>query len=198
MAETKWYIKTIDQTLIEGGFSIVLTTDIACHMWLRHTLTPPRKHSIPVVQRGAVVAYDARFCFVTYEDLEQNEPGDTLTHTFTWLGWKTCEVRYFYFWAEVSGSPAPSTTAIFSKHYTAPPPPALELCLLEPWSVPVFPPPLERCLLEPWTDGGMFMRLAEHWLISTFPPPLESGILETWPTATWPPEFNLLIKEIWE
>ncbi|MBA7682657.1 hypothetical protein ES703_91009 [subsurface metagenome] len=63
---------------------------------------------------------DARFCFVAYQDLEQNEPGDTFTHTFTWLGWLHCETRYFYFWATWMGERMISTSPIFYKHYVAP------------------------------------------------------------------------------
>lgn len=62
--------------------------------------------------------YDARFCFVVFEDLEQNEPGDTLTHTFTWTGWEYCQTRYFYFWSTAAGIPLVSTSCIFQKHST--------------------------------------------------------------------------------
>ncbi|GAI08749.1 unnamed protein product, partial [marine sediment metagenome] len=62
----------------------------------------------------------ARFCFVVFEDLEQDEAGDTLTHTFTWHGWETCQVRWFYFWATSEGEKMKSTSPIFSKHFVAP------------------------------------------------------------------------------
>lgn len=113
-----WALQTKAQTAIAGGFTIVTTSDVPCHMWLRHTLETPRKHAKPIWRRGLQVAYDARFCFVVFFDLEQNEPGDTLIHTFTWLGWVVCQTRWFYFWATSSGEPMHSTSPIFQKHYT--------------------------------------------------------------------------------
>ncbi len=64
--------------------------------------------------------YDARFCFVVYEDIEQEEAGDTFTHTFIWRGWEECQTRYFYFWATSEGEKMLSTSPIFSKHFTPP------------------------------------------------------------------------------
>jgi len=63
------------------------------------------------------MSWDARFCFVAFEDLEQEEDGDTLTHTFIWTGWEICQTRYFYFWAQSMGEAMKSTSCIFSKHY---------------------------------------------------------------------------------
>ena len=113
-----WALEDIQQTQIEGGFTVVTKTDVACHQWLRHTLMPPQKHAKPVERRGLLVSWDARFCFVAFTDLEQNEPGDTYTHTFTWAGWVDCMTRYFYFWATSMGEKMKSTSCIFSKHFT--------------------------------------------------------------------------------
>ena len=112
-----WALEDIEQTLIAGGFSIVTTSDVPCHMWLRHTLEPPQKHAKPVERRGLIISWDARFCFVAFEDLEQDEPGDTFIHTFTWTGWEICQTRYFYFWATSWGEKMKSTSCLFSKHY---------------------------------------------------------------------------------
>lgn len=116
-----WALESIEQTRISGGFTVVTTTDVACHQWLRHTERVPQKHSKPVERRGLLISWDARFCFVAFDDLEQDEDGDTFTHTFTWTGWETCMTRYFYFWATNAGEKMKSTSCIFSKHYTAPP-----------------------------------------------------------------------------
>jgi len=117
-----WALLNLYQTDLEGGFTITTITDVACHQWLRHTLKPPWSHPKPVLRRGVFMQYDAQFCFVAYEDLEQNEPGDTFVHTFTWPGWVDCQTGYFYFWAVIDAWWSPSTSPIFSKHYTAPPP----------------------------------------------------------------------------
>jgi len=125
MALLYWALISKLQDDIAGGFTITTISDVACHMWLRHTLVAPQKHPKPVFRRGLFIMSDARFCFVAFDDLEQNEAGDTYVHTFTWTGWESCQTRYFYFWATNSGEPMHSTSPIFSKHYLweAPPPP---------------------------------------------------------------------------
>jgi len=45
-------------------------------------MKPPQKHAKPVERRGLFWMWDARFCFVAFCDVEQEEEGDTLTHTF--------------------------------------------------------------------------------------------------------------------
>jgi len=112
-----WALETIEQTKISDGFTIVTTTDVACHQWLRHSFVKPKKHPKGVLVRGITMMTDVRFCFVAYEDLEQDEAGDTYTHTFTWLGWEPCQTRYFYFWATSEEENMRSTSPIFSKHY---------------------------------------------------------------------------------
>lgn len=115
-----WALEDIQQSTIADGFTIVTKTDVACHQWLRHTLIPPQKHAKPVLTRGLLMKWDARFCFVAFEDLEQDEAGDTFTHTFTWTGWTECQTRWFYFWATSWGEKMKSTSPIFSKHFVAP------------------------------------------------------------------------------
>ena len=116
-----WSLRTIQQTQIAGGFTVVTTTDVACHQWLRHTFVVPKRHPKGVLVRGITMMTDVRFCFVAFEDLEQDEAGDTYTHTFTWTGWVNCMTQYFYFWATSAGEKMKSTSPIFSKHYLAPP-----------------------------------------------------------------------------
>lgn len=121
MTPARWLLLTIEQTTISDGFTVTVTSDVPCHMFLRWSKTNPQIHPVTKTRRGLSVMLDNRFCFVAYKDLEQNEAGDTLTHTFTWLDWYTCLWRWFYFWATISGVTSPSTTAILKKHYTAPP-----------------------------------------------------------------------------
>jgi len=121
-----WALLDIQQSAIADGFTIVTTTDVACHHWLRHTLREPQKHAKPVLRRGLLMQWDARFCFVAFEDLEQDEAGNTFTHTFTWHGWEECQTRYFYFWATWHGEKMKSTSPIFSKHFVAPTEPQLQ------------------------------------------------------------------------
>ncbi|MBA7642499.1 hypothetical protein ES703_50194 [subsurface metagenome] len=166
---------------------------------MRWTLEAPRTHKDPVFKRGAPFAEKVRFCFVEYRDNEQEEAGDTLTHTFIKLNWPVCQTRYFYFWGTVAGAPSPSESAFFLKHFPGPPfvlifkepwseygppPPAMELIFLEPWTrVPVPPPEMVLIFYEPWSAYFPAMELIflEPWTYQTPPAPaMEQVLNEPW------------------
>ncbi|GAH67590.1 unnamed protein product, partial [marine sediment metagenome] len=117
-----WFLKDLQYEYLDDGFKLTATTDVPCHLYCRMTTTPPRKHSKATRRRGLNVAYDVRFCFVVYEDNEQDEPGDTLTHTFNKSAWPICETRWFYFLGSIMGMPSVSESPIFKFHFPAPPP----------------------------------------------------------------------------
>ncbi|MBA7713050.1 hypothetical protein ES703_122048 [subsurface metagenome] len=146
-----WSLRDIQQIRVAGGIKFVVTTDRPCRLWLRYTLTPPRRHAKPIYRRGVVFTVDIRFCFVVYKDNEQEEPYDSLIHTFFKLDWPVCETRYFYFHGEIAGVPSVSVSPIFEKHLTAVP---WLLLFTEPWThtkpPPTPPPDLELLFTEPW------------------------------------------------
>jgi len=100
----------VDQTLI------VVTTDVPCHLFVRLTLEKPRIHSRSIERRGVALMSELRFCFVSFEDNEQAEPGDTLTHTWVKPNWGYCITKFCYFWGYVSDVVSPSTSPIFEYH----------------------------------------------------------------------------------
>jgi len=55
---------------------------------------------------------DVRFCFDVFTDIEQDEPGDTLQHTFTLSPCVTGFQFWYYLWGYVDGVLSPSTSAI--------------------------------------------------------------------------------------
>jgi len=128
--QSHWYLKDLQYEYLDDGFKLIATTDVPCHLFARMTTTPPRKHSKATNRRGLNVAWDIRFCFVVYEDNEQEEPGDTLIHTWLKSAWPVCETRWFYFIGNIAGLGSVSESPIFKFHFPAPPP--------EP------PPPLTR------------------------------------------------------
>jgi hypothetical protein len=71
------------------------------------------------MRRGIQFAEDIRFCFTVFKDLDQDEAGDTFTHTFELQDWEVCQVKYFYFWGYVGAEVCSSTTAIFEIHRKA-------------------------------------------------------------------------------
>ena len=108
-------VKNVTYAATTTGYLVTCYTNYACHLWLRWTNVPTQKHVNPIVVRGAPVGTFIDQCFVVYNDIEQNEPGDTFTHTFTVEPWPPCQTRWFYFWGTVGGVLSPSASAIFTQ-----------------------------------------------------------------------------------
>ncbi|MBA7593023.1 hypothetical protein ES708_35232 [subsurface metagenome] len=137
---------------MEGGFIITLTTNVPCHLWLYWTNKPPWTHKKTALSRGLLIDEYAYWCFVAWHKIEQDEDGDTLVHTFLWLGWAEGETRWFRFHGEIDGQESPSDSPIYVKTYWWEEPPPPEWAYYEPWSYGgVPPPPYAECYYEPWT-----------------------------------------------
>lgn len=106
---------------------ITATTDRTSHLWLRWTLLQPWVHKRPVLRRGLWLNDDVRFCFDVYQDLEQSEPGDTLTHTFIFHPCVPNLHFHYYLWGYVAEILSPSTSPIFQYHGDPVCPPAYVL-----------------------------------------------------------------------
>lgn len=121
----RWYPLSISQEQIAGGFTIVLATDTPCHLWLYWTDKVPWVHRASTIKRGLAIPWDAYWCYVSWTMIDQEEAGDTTTHTYIWTGWEVCQTKYFRFHGTIAGETSPSDSPIFRKHYTAyvPPPP---------------------------------------------------------------------------
>ncbi len=116
----RWLIQDYLQTWTDHTVVITFTTDRPVHAWLRWTAEPPDMHLLSATVRGWTSMKDPYYCFDVYQDIEQDEPGDTLQHTFQWPGWYHCLTRWFYFWATSGADITPTQWGIFSKHYTDP------------------------------------------------------------------------------
>lgn len=110
----------------EFGVQLQCFTNNACHLTMRWTYLVPQKHINTTQRRGAQIGTYIDQCFTVFHDNEQEEPGDTWTHTFTKEPWDTCETRWFYFWGTVGGVVSPSASAIFEYHRTGQAPPTLK------------------------------------------------------------------------
>lgn len=93
--------------------TVVTTSDIPSHLWMRWTHVEPRIHRQPILKRGVWKSDDVRFCFDVYQDLEQQEDGDTTEHTFLFEPCTDCFQFWYYLWGYVGGVVSPSTTVIF-------------------------------------------------------------------------------------
>jgi hypothetical protein len=143
---------TISEEVTASGVLVTCTTNYPVHLWLRWTNVEPKKHVNQRMVRGAPVGTYIDQCFTVFHDLEQNEPGDTLVHTFTAEPWPICQTRWFYLWGTVGGVLSPSCSPIFKYHAQGflPPPFPWTMLLLEEWEGP-FPQ-------EGWT-----LKLWERW-----------------------------------
>ena len=118
--EEHWYIIDWAQTLALDSVTIVAETNRACHLWLRYTLIEPEKHHNAIMRRGAPIGTHIDQCFVVGHDIEQNELGDTTTHTFAVPDWPVCQTRWFYLWGQQAGIDSPSLSPVFEKHNIGP------------------------------------------------------------------------------
>lgn len=115
-----WYLYNIQYIDTGEGMRIIVTTDRTCHLWMRWTHTQPHITRKERDDRGLRTLLDYHYCFDNYHDNEQEEGGDTLTHTFTKEPWAICETRWFYFWGTINELECPSTSCIFKYHRQAP------------------------------------------------------------------------------
>jgi len=100
---------------------ITVTTDVPCHLFCRLSLKEPWIHKKPSLRRGVQFAEDVRFCFTVYEDNEQTEAGDTITHTWAKPSWPPCTTKWCYFWGYIGGEVSISTSPFFKYHRPLPP-----------------------------------------------------------------------------
>jgi len=59
---------------------------------------------------------DVYYCFTAYNDIEQEEAGDTTEHTFIMSDWPSCETRWFHLWGTIGGEASPSESPIWGRH----------------------------------------------------------------------------------
>lgn len=116
-----WAVLNQVPTITAAGVQVVVTTNAPCHLWMRWTYVKPQVHLASELTRGTTWKLKPYFCLVAYHDNEQEEAGDTLTHTFTKEPWAVCETRFYYFWGTIAGLDSPSETPFFEFHRTQPP-----------------------------------------------------------------------------
>ncbi|MBA7573712.1 hypothetical protein ES708_15510 [subsurface metagenome] len=121
MPPPRWFLKSINYEITADGVIITITTDVGCHLACRLTTLNPRIHLDPLFKRGVALRAMPRYCFAAYLENWQEEPGNTLTHTFIKEPWPVCETRWFYFYGYVAAVYSPSESPLLSFHRTAPP-----------------------------------------------------------------------------
>ena len=95
------------------GLTIRITTSVPCHLTLYHTDKKPLKHHTSRIVRGLSVPWRTYFCFVAWQEVEQEEIGDSLYHTFELPDWLEGQKKWFTFRGEVNTISSPSVGPIF-------------------------------------------------------------------------------------
>lgn len=96
---------------------VEVVTDVPCHLFLRWTDKPLRLHNRSTTLGGYYFMTDPKYCFVEWRQVEQDEPGDTLVHTFSFAEWAECQTRWWGFVGTVGSTASPSATSVFTAHY---------------------------------------------------------------------------------
>jgi len=109
-------VRDISYTPTLSQVTITVVTDSPVHLFMRWSFNPPDYHSIPTLRRGIALHGNRYICFTAYHDNEQEEAGNTLTHTFIKPAWWICQTRYFYFWGMNGSLICRSTSPVFSYH----------------------------------------------------------------------------------
>ncbi|MBA7587565.1 hypothetical protein ES708_29596 [subsurface metagenome] len=100
--------------------AIVITniTNNPCHLTCYYTDKAPRRHKTSRRDRGIDLPWSAYFCFVSWKSVEQNEAGDTLSHTFEIPDWSFCQTNWFVFRGTIDELLSPSVSPIFKHHHS--------------------------------------------------------------------------------
>jgi len=193
-------ILSITQNITEAGYLISIATNVPGHLFLFYTTRKPWKHTTPILRRGVIFKDAIRFCFVDWLQIEQQEAGDTLYHTFLLEPWERCQTRWFTFKSKVFDEWSPSIGPIFTKHRGEYVPP-FTFILIEQWSQYAPPPTYISILTEPWTQymtpPTYTLILTEPWTGWLTPPPMTLVLTEPWSEYAPPPTFAFVLTEPW-
>ena len=150
MSLPKWFTASLSWNQIADGLALTTRTDKPCHGWLRWSADEPKEELVPIYSRGVIIRCEKRYFFSNYHDVEQNEDGDTVHHTFFVEPWPVCERRWWYFISAIGGTFSPSTSAVFTRHRYA----------LPPYSV-FYPSPCPNAPVDGRTYR--YAKIAETW-----------------------------------
>lgn len=118
MVSTTRFVVIFHEITWDGATATIsVVTDIACHLTCLHTKSPMRVHNSEKNVRGSLVLGNPDYCFTSYNETEQNEAGDTLTHTFSFGDFGVGEQRWWVFVGTVGGVDSPSQSPIFTYKY---------------------------------------------------------------------------------
>lgn len=105
----------VDFTITCGTNQLIFVayTDTSCHLTLHMADVDPIIRKIPYQKRGANFTLSSVTCFVEIDTIDQDEAGDTTTHTFTIPLTAYDRWHYWYLTGTQGGAPMKSISQIF-------------------------------------------------------------------------------------
>lgn len=100
------------QFIQPDGYILQFHTNRECRLTLRHSAVEPVVHREPALRRGLLMHTDPRFCFVAWTEIEQQEDGDTIIHSFYYRPDPLPFEVWFYLVGTINGADAPSTSPL--------------------------------------------------------------------------------------
>jgi hypothetical protein len=113
MALPHWALLDFIYAWLGDRFNLNAATFEVVHLKARYTMVEPQLHIVPRMRRGVALLDDLYPCFVAYKEVEQDELGDTLDHTFNFSFMAQGTTFWVYFVGEVAGIASPSTSPWF-------------------------------------------------------------------------------------
>ncbi|MBA7653712.1 hypothetical protein ES703_61569 [subsurface metagenome] len=129
---------------------ICVKTDVLCHLYLRFKDEPPEWHARVTWRRGVADTKDPSLAMQEYDQVEQEQPGDTFCHRFTLDPFPGKTRIWYYFIGTIDGGDVKSRSQFFRQDY--------ELHYLvdlftEVWGCsPQYQPEYAQLFAEGWTS----------------------------------------------
>lgn len=145
-----WLITSYAHAWHLTGKQIAVTTDTPCHLYLRFKDESPEWHARTTWQRGVPQTNDPGLAMKEYDQIEQEQDGDTLCHLFTLDPFPSKTRIWYYFIGTIAGGDVKSRSQFFRQDYELH---ALADLFDEPWGCEVTPQPVYGQLFyEEWTS----------------------------------------------
>ncbi|MBA7588743.1 hypothetical protein ES708_30811 [subsurface metagenome] len=114
------HFAVLDIAYFHFSTSVIITcsTNNPCHLTCYYTDKEPGRHATSRVVRGLALPWGAYWCFVAWNSVEQQEAGDTLTHTFKVHDWSYCQTKWLCFRGTVAGELSPSVSPLLKHHHS--------------------------------------------------------------------------------
>lgn len=165
---------------LASSIFIVTITNNPCHLTCYYTDKPPVRHRVSRIVRGLSLPWGAYWCFVAYKEIEQQEDGDTIIHTFEVPDWLYCQTNWLCFRGTVAGELSPSVSALLKHHHPGATTP-------QKFEFYDHPRPTYSNIYEPRQSGQTFTPTEIHLLTKVYT--FIHRVTNTYPT------LNLEIKE---